>query len=70
MTAPPPARDPGTARRIGAILLRHFYLARSSPTRLFDLMYWPLLQMVVWVFITVFLARHSSWLAQAAARLP
>lgn len=67
----PPAldRNPGPAKRIGAILLRHAYLMRSSPTRLFDLMYWPLLQMVVWGFITVFLSRHSSWMVQAGGVL-
>lgn len=69
MTMPALARDDGPARRVGAILLRHYYLMRSSPTRLFDLMYWPLLQMVVWGFITVFLARHSSWMAQAGGLL-
>jgi ABC-2 type transport system permease protein len=62
-------RDPRAIRRIGALLLRHAYLMRSSPTRLFDLMYWPLLQMVVWGFITVFLARHSSWMVQAGGLL-
>ena len=34
-------------RRIGAVLLRHGYLARSSWIRVFDLMYWPLLQMII-----------------------
>jgi ABC-2 type transport system permease protein len=62
-------RASGPARRVGAILLRHYYLMRSSPTRLFDLMYWPLLQMIVWGFITVFLARHSSWVLQAGGVL-
>jgi ABC-2 type transport system permease protein len=62
-------RDPRAMRRIGALLLRHAYLMRSSPTRLFDLMYWPLLQMVVWGFITIFLARHSSWMVQAGGVL-
>jgi ABC-2 type transport system permease protein len=51
--------------RIGAILLRHFYLWRSSWTRLFDLVYWPLLQVIVWGFITTFLTGKSSWVAQA-----
>jgi ABC-2 type transport system permease protein len=59
----------GVARRIGAILLRHLYLMRSSWTRVFDLMYWPLLQMVVWGFITVFLGRSSWWVAQAGGIL-
>jgi ABC-2 type transport system permease protein len=65
----PLERDPSALRRIYALLLRHAYLMRSSPTRLFDLMYWPLLQMVVWGFITVFLARHSSWMVQAGGVL-
>lgn len=59
----------GAARRIAAILLRHTYLMRSSWTRVFDLMYWPLLQMVVWGFITVFLGRSSWWFAQAGGIL-
>ena len=59
----------GALRRIGALQLRHLYLMRSSWTRLFDLMYWPLLQMVVWGFITVFLGRNSSFIAQAGGML-
>ncbi len=69
MSQPPLDCNPSPARRIGAILLRHVYLMRSSPTRLFDLMYWPLLQMVMWGFITLFLARHSSWIVQAGGVL-
>lgn len=52
-------------RRVGAILLRHGYLARSSWIRVFDLMYWPLLQMIVWGFINTFLATQSSWVLRA-----
>lgn len=63
------ARDASGVRRVAALLLRHYYLMRSSPTRLFDLMYWPILQMVVWGFITVFLGRHSSWVVQAGGVL-
>ncbi len=62
-------QNTGSLRRIGAILLRHYYLMRGSPTRIFDLMYWPLLQMIVWGFITVFFVRHSSWLVQASGVL-
>lgn len=51
--------------RIGAILLRHAYLARSSWLRVFDLMYWPLLQMIIWGFINTFLATQSSWVLRA-----
>lgn len=56
-------------RRIGAILLRHAYLARSSWIRVFDLMYWPLLQMIVWGFINTFLATQSSWVLRAGGLL-
>ena len=59
----------GSLTRIGAMLSRHYYLFRGSWTRIFDLMYWPLLQMVIWGFITVFLNQHSTWFAQAAGVL-
>ena len=55
----------GSAARVGALLMRHFYLWRGSWTRLFDLVYWPLLQVMVWGFMTQFLAGKSSWVAQA-----
>ncbi|MFM8991691.1 MAG: ABC transporter permease, partial [Alphaproteobacteria bacterium] len=55
----------GTAHRLGAILLRHLYLWRGSWTRLFDLVYWPVLQVMIWGFMTEFLAGKSSWVAQA-----
>lgn len=57
------------ARRVGSILLRHGYLARSSWIRVFDLMYWPLLQMVIWGFINTFLATQSSWVLRAGGLL-
>jgi ABC-2 type transport system permease protein len=55
----------GSAGRVGAILLRHLYLWRGSWTRLFDLLYWPVLQVTIWGFMTEFLAGKSSWVAQA-----
>ncbi|MBI3451240.1 MAG: ABC transporter permease, partial [Rhodospirillales bacterium] len=35
----------------------------------FDLMYWPLLQMVIWGFITTFLLEHSEWMVRAGGLL-
>ncbi len=58
-----------SARRVGAVLLRHAYLARSSWIRVFDLMYWPLLQMIIWGFINTFLATQSSWVLRAGGLL-
>ncbi len=56
-------------RRIGAMMLRHFYLLRSSWLRFFDLMYWPLLQMVMWGFINTYLASQSSWILRSGGML-
>ncbi len=56
-------------RRIGAIMLRHFYLMRSSWPRLADLFYWPLVQMLMWGFLQTYLNRHSSFLAAAGGSL-
>ena len=53
-------------RRIWAMLLRHLYLFRASWPRLFDLIYWPTVQLVMWGFLQVFLARESSFFAQTA----
>jgi ABC-2 type transport system permease protein len=35
----------------------------------FELMYWPTIQMILWGFITQFFLQHSSWVAQAAGVL-
>jgi len=59
----------GTATRIGAVVLRHVYLMRTSWPRVFELMYWPTIQMILWGFITRFFLQHSSYVAQAAGVL-
>ena len=65
--APPaPPNEPGSpnrrsrSRRIRAMLRRHLYLLRSSWPRLFELAYWPTVQMILWGFITQFLAGHTD----------
>lgn len=60
---------PSAFRRVSAVFIRHLFLFRSSWTRFFDLLYWPLLQMLIWGFITKFLANQSLWVAQAAGVL-
>ncbi len=73
---PPPATPPpatitagAVAGRIGAMILRHVYLLRTSWPRLFELMYWPTIQMVLWGFITRYLMTSSSVIAQASGVL-
>jgi len=57
------------ARRIGALALRHYYLFRGSWTRVVELFYWPLMQILLWGFISQFFQQHSSLIAQAGGLL-
>ncbi len=43
-------------RRIWGLVYRHLALYRRSWPRVLELMYWPILQMVVWGFVTAYLA--------------
>jgi ABC-2 type transport system permease protein len=54
------------ARRVGAMVLRYWYLIRSSWPRLAELVYWPLVQMLMWGFLQAHLAQTSSYYAKAA----
>jgi ABC-2 type transport system permease protein len=51
--------------RIGAIVLRHWYLIAGSWPRLLDLVYWPTVQVIIWGFIQTFLMQHSTFFVQA-----
>ncbi len=55
--------------RTGAMVLRYVYILRGSWPRIVELAYWPLMQMVMWGFISKFLATNSSWVAQGAGVL-
>lgn len=65
--APLPARSirfsPG---RVWALTLRALYLLRASWPRLFDLIYWPTVQLVMWGFLQVYLASRSDTFSLAA----
>ncbi len=54
-------------RRVWGLVYRHLALYRRSPPRIIELMYWPVLQMVVWGFITAYLAGVQNNVASAAA---
>jgi ABC-2 type transport system permease protein len=58
-----------SARRIKAMVLRYFYLIRGSVPRIVELMYWPLVQMLVWGFLQTHLARSTTMFEQAAGVL-
>jgi ABC-2 type transport system permease protein len=51
----------GSARkRIEAVLLRHLYLYPRSVSRWMEVFYWPALDILVWGFLTVFIARNPG----------
>ncbi len=54
-----------SARRVGALVARYYFLLRGSWPRILELAYWPVVQMVMWGFMTVFLATRTSYVAQA-----
>lgn len=49
--------------RIAAVVRRHFYVTIHSPTRLIELGFWPIVDLLLWGLITTFLRR-------AGAKLP
>ncbi|MEK6684326.1 MAG: ABC transporter permease [Nitrospirota bacterium] len=48
--------------RILALVNRHLMLYKRSPQRMMEIVYWPLLDLMVWGFITVYLARYKEGL--------
>jgi ABC-2 type transport system permease protein len=55
-----------SARRIYGLVLRYWYVIRSSWPRAAELIYWPLVQMLMWGFLQTYLAQTSSFAAKAA----
>jgi ABC-2 type transport system permease protein len=52
-------------RRVSAMMLRYWYLLRSSWPRLLDLVYWPTVQMVTWGFLQYYIANNAGFFARA-----
>jgi ABC-2 type transport system permease protein len=61
----------GMPRRIAAMVMRYLYLIKGSWARLLDLIYWPIMQVVLWGFISRYLAETGTngVFAQAATVL-
>ncbi|HEY6394759.1 MAG TPA: ABC transporter permease, partial [Candidatus Binataceae bacterium] len=47
------------AHRINAVILRHCFEARRNFDRITDMVYWPVLDIIVWGFFTIYLARGN-----------
>jgi ABC-2 type transport system permease protein len=48
------------AHRILALLSRHLYLYQRSFPRVLEIIYWPFVDLVIWGFITVYLAQYKG----------
>ena len=69
MQAPPLLPQTGfqaSCRRIFGLVLRYWYVIRSSWPRTAELIYWPLVQMLMWGFLQMHLAKSTSLGGQAA----
>jgi ABC-2 type transport system permease protein len=53
--------------RIVAIFVRQMYLYKRSLPRLMEIFYWPLLDLVLWGFISLYLARYQGSLPNFVA---
>lgn len=58
-----------SVHRIGAMILRYWYLLMSSWPRLLELLYWPALQVITWGFIQYYIAENSNFFARAGGTL-
>src|SRR5262249_11764180 len=58
-----------SVQRIGAMILRYWYLVRSSWPRLLELLYWPALQVITWGFIQLYIAQNANFFARAGGTL-
>jgi ABC-2 type transport system permease protein len=55
------------ARRVGAMVLRYWYLLRSSWPRMLELIYWPAVQMFMWGFLQLYISSNAGFFARAGA---
>jgi ABC-2 type transport system permease protein len=51
-------------RRVTAMVLRYWYLLRSSWSRLVELIYWPAVQMLMWGFLQTYIAQNAGTFAR------
>ena len=52
-------------QRIFAMVLRYWYLLRSSWPRVLELIYWPAVQMLTWGFLQLYVSENAGFFAKA-----
>jgi ABC-2 type transport system permease protein len=55
--------------RVGAMLLRHWYLLTSSWPRLLEMVYWPALTLISWGFLQNYISSNAGFFAKAGGTL-
>ena len=45
--------------RINALLIRHLYLYQRSFPRIMDIIYWPVMELLVWGFLSVYIEKMN-----------
>jgi ABC-2 type transport system permease protein len=65
MSAPSSPAIAFSPSRIGAMVLRYWYLMRSSWPRLLELIYWPTVQMLMWGFLQLYVTQNAGFFARA-----
>jgi ABC-2 type transport system permease protein len=55
--------------RIAAMILRYWYLLKSSWPRLLELMYWPIMQVITWGFLQTYIAQNANFFLRAGGTL-
>jgi ABC-2 type transport system permease protein len=58
-----------SVERIVALLLRQLYLYRRSPIRSLEMIYWPVMDLLVWGFLSLYVARLRGGSAATIAFL-
>jgi ABC-2 type transport system permease protein len=58
-----------SAERVWALLLRQLFLYRRSLIRMLEVVYWPVMDLLVWGFVSVYMGRFRGAGAQAIAFL-
>ena len=56
-------------RRVWAMVIRYIFLLRGYWPRVMELAYWPIMQMILWGFISQFFVTNSSWVMRASGVL-
>ncbi len=45
--------------RIQAIVMRHLYLYKRNPARVMDLFFWPIMEILLWGFLSLYIEKSS-----------